>query len=63
MKWKNYGLWLSLASTILMLLQAAGVHIVPETYNTIVNGVLGVLVALGVVSNPSQGAGYVDKQE
>jgi uncharacterized membrane protein len=49
---KNYGLWVSLASTILLVLQALEVGVDVGKYNELVNILLAVLVALGVVSNP-----------
>ena len=62
-RWRNYGLWTSIASLILLGLQATGVHIIPETYNDIVNQLLIVLVALGVISNPNDGKGYIDTSD
>lgn len=62
-KWRNYGLWLSISSLILLVLQNSGVNVVPEQFNNIVNGILGVLVMLGVISNPRDGNGYTDKQK
>jgi len=32
-----------------------------ESYQGIVNGILGILAAAGIISNPSQGNGYLDK--
>jgi uncharacterized membrane protein len=49
---KNYGLWVSLASTILLVLQALEIGVDVGKYNELVNILLAVLVALGVVSNP-----------
>jgi uncharacterized membrane protein len=49
---KNYGLWVSLASTILLVLQSLEVGVDVGKYNELVNILLAVLVALGVVSNP-----------
>jgi uncharacterized membrane protein len=60
-KWKNYGLWVSLASTVLLVLQVSGVGIDSDKYNLIVNSVLGTLAIAGIISNPSQGNGYSDK--
>lgn len=60
-KFKNYGLWVSIASLVLIVLQNANVAVIPEQYNTIVNAVLTILVTLGILSNPSQGTGYIDK--
>lgn len=67
-KWRNYGLWVSLVSAILLAVQAFGaifnLQIAPEKYDeimTAVNALLGVLVVLGIVSNPKEGAGFRDK--
>ncbi|WP_339294329.1 phage holin [Paenibacillus sp. FSL W7-1279] len=67
-KWRNYGMWVSLVSAILLAVQAFGVifnfQIAPEKYDeimTAVNALLGVLVVLGIVSNPKEGIGYMDE--
>lgn len=60
-KFKNYGLWLSIASTIIMILQAMGLRFDVPYVNEIITSVLGVLVTLGIISNPSDGSGYIDK--
>lgn len=54
---RNYGLWVAVASLVLLALQTFGVDIAPEKYNQLVNGVLGVLVLLGVISNPTNPSG------
>jgi len=54
-RFKNYGLWLSVASLLLMVLQDAGVNITPEKFNAYVQAILGILVLLGIVSNPKEG--------
>lgn len=68
-KWKNYGMWVSLVSAILLAAQACGdifgFQLAPEKYDqimTAVNALLGVLVVLGIVSNPEAGKGYIDKK-
>ncbi|GIO83457.1 hypothetical protein J25TS5_03890 [Paenibacillus faecis] len=68
-KWKNYGVWVSLASAIILAVQAFGnifgYQVAPEKYDeimTAVNAVLGVLVVLGIVSNPEAGKGFIDKK-
>ena len=60
-KFKNYGLWISIASAILMLMQAMGLKFDLPYVNEIITSVLGVLVTLGIISNPSDGSGYADK--
>lgn len=52
-RFKNYGLWVSILALIPMILSAFGVHIVPEEYQTITNTILSILVALGIVNNPT----------
>lgn len=60
-KWKNYGLWLAIASLLGMILQDAGFHIAPEKFEKYVDAVLTILVLAGIISNPSIGKGFVDK--
>jgi uncharacterized membrane protein len=65
MEWKNrlrnYGFWTSVASLVLLALQTAGVEVVPEQYEAIVQGVLALLVALGLVNNPATvNKGFMD---
>lgn len=55
-KWRNYGLLLSIASTIGLVFKE---HL-PQDYILIVENILGILVILGIVSNPSIGRGYTD---
>jgi phi LC3 family holin len=68
-KWKNYGMWVSLTAAVLLAIQAVGgifgFTITPEQYVGVVaavNAVLGVLVVLGIVSNPKEGNGYTDSE-
>lgn len=50
----NYGFWISLFALIPLALQAFGdIAILPGNYEEIVNIFLTLLVALGVVSNPT----------
>ncbi|OKP85835.1 phage holin [Paenibacillus sp. P32E] len=67
-KWRNYGLWVSLTVAVLLGVQTTGaifgVQLAPEKYDevtTAVNALLGVLVVLGILSNPEAGKGYTDK--
>ncbi|MBP3038055.1 holin [Bacillaceae bacterium Marseille-Q3522] len=59
-KWKNYGLWVALGSLVVMFLNDA-LHVTPETTQPYVDVILSVLVAGGVISNPSNGNGFRDK--
>ena len=60
-KFRNYGLWISIISAVLMLLQAMGLKFDLPYVNEIITSILGVLVTLGIISNPSDGNGYNDK--
>lgn len=67
-KWGNYGLYTALTSAALLAVQSVGdlfgFKLTPDQFDgimTAVNSVLGVLVVLGVVSNPSKGKGFSDK--
>ena len=63
-RFKNYGLWLSLFSLIGILLNAFGVNFVPEEYTQITNAILAVLIAAGIISNPTTEAkGYLDDKK
>lgn len=62
-KYRNYGLWVAVAALVGMILQDAGLAITPEKYDGYVQAVLGVLVLAGIVSNPSKGAGFSDKDD
>ena len=63
-RFKNYGLWVSIAALIPLLLSAVGVNIVPDKYNEIVHLILAILVALGILNNPTtEVKGYFDDSE
>lgn len=58
---KNYGLWISITAFIPMLLKGFGKDILPGNYNDIVNALLGILVMLGLINNPStENKGFSD---
>ncbi len=60
-RFKNYGLWVSILALIPMILSAFGVKIVPEEYQAITNTILSILVALGIISNPTtESKWYID---
>lgn len=59
-KFRNYGLWISIISAVLMILQAMGLKFDVPYVNEIITSVLGVLVTLGIISNPSSGSGFSD---
>lgn len=63
-RFKNYGLWVSIAALIPILYEAFGGVGFPEKYNQIVNGVLGILVLLGILNNPTKDSrGYFDDKK
>lgn len=60
-RFKNYGLWVSVAAFIPMFLKGIGIDILPSNYNDIINSFLGILVVAGILSNPTTtNKGYVD---
>lgn len=60
-RFKNYGLWVSVLALIPMILSAFGVKVVADEYQVITNLVLSILVALGIVNNPTTNCKwYVD---
>lgn len=68
-KWRNYGMWVSLTAAALLGVQAVvaifGLQLAPEKYEEVtaaVNAGLGVLVVLGILSNPEAGKGYTNKR-
>lgn len=62
-KYKNYGLWVSIAALIPLICEGYGLNILPKNYEEIITTLLAVLVALGVLSNPKEGKGYIDEKE
>ncbi|MBM7603221.1 putative membrane protein [Metabacillus crassostreae] len=58
MKWKNYGLWVSIASVMYMILKDLGLQIDLTQWETYVTSILGILVTLGIISNPESGKGF-----
>ncbi len=57
---KNIGFWVSLVSSVILILGAFGVEIGDELANAIINGVCSLLVVFGIVSDPTTGMGYLD---
>ena len=69
-KWRNGGLWVALASALLLAAQSIGVLFGYEITNEFiakvmvaVNSVLAFLAVAGVVSNPSIGKGFKDENK
>lgn len=52
-RFKNYGLWVSIFALIPIILNSFGLKVVPDEYQAISNTVLTILVALGIISNPT----------
>ena len=61
-KFKNYGFWMSLTAAVVLVLQTIGKNfnfsVDDEAITSIVNSVCGVLIVLGIISNPNSGKGY-----
>ncbi|MGG7076833.1 holin [Clostridium sardiniense] len=63
-RFKNYGLWVSVAALIPMILQGFGINILPENYQEIVNTILSILVMAGILSNPTTSCKwYIDDKK
>ncbi len=58
LKWRNYGLWMSVASLLYMVFKDLGLQIDLTSWETYVTSILGILVTLGIISNPESGKGY-----
>jgi uncharacterized membrane protein len=61
-RFRNKGLWVALASFLLLLLQTMGVHVVADQYTELVNSFLGILVMAGILSNPTSGDWFTDQK-
>lgn len=59
-RFRNYGLWVSLAALGGLFVDDFAL-LAPEQYDQYVDAVLAILVAAGVVNNPSIGKGFGDK--
>lgn len=60
----NYGLWVSVASLVLLVVKNLGYDIDAGEYNAIVDAILVILVALGIVNNPAtENHGYFDDEK
>ncbi|NFO10817.1 holin [Clostridium botulinum] len=55
-RFKNYGLWVSIAALIPLILKSFGVEVIQGDYEQIVQAILSILVMLGIVSNPTTDA-------
>jgi len=52
-RFRNYGFWISVAALIPLVLNAFEVKFIPEEYESIVNAILAILVAAGIINNPT----------
>jgi uncharacterized membrane protein len=59
-KLKSYPLWIALFALIGLFVNDMGL-LAPEKYNQYVDALFTLLIAGGVITNPSQGKGYGDK--
>jgi uncharacterized membrane protein len=59
---KNYGLWLAIAALVGLFVNDLGL-LAPDKYDQYVNAILTVLIAAGIVNNPSSGKGFKDKED
>lgn len=60
-RFKNYGLWVSIAALIPMVLKGFNIDILPDNYQEVINAVLAILVMLGIISNPTtDNKGFID---
>ncbi|WP_055070823.1 phage holin [Clostridium massiliamazoniense] len=58
---KNYGLWISIAALIPMVLKGFNINILPENYDQIVTAILSILVMAGILNNPTtECKGFLD---
>ncbi|MCP3738830.1 holin [Rossellomorea sp. BNER] len=59
-RFKNYTLWVALASLVGLFINDMGL-LAPEKFQEYVNAIFAVLIAAGVIVNPSLGKGVKDK--
>lgn len=63
-RFKNYGLWVSVAAFVPLLLNGLGCDILPKNYGDLVNSALGILVLAGILNNPqTDNKGYLDDKK
>jgi uncharacterized membrane protein len=61
-RFKNYGLWVAVAALVGLILNDSGL-VAPEKYQEYVNLIFAVLIAAGIVNNPSLGSGFKDEEK
>lgn len=56
-RWKNYALWLAIASLVPLLADALKVYdisiVLPGNYEKLVTAILGILVLAGILNSPT----------
>lgn len=62
-KIRNYGFWMSIIGAAVMIMQALGLNINIPMINEALTSVCGLLVVLGIISNPEKGKGYIDSED
>jgi len=60
-RWRNKGLWIAVASLVLMILQDLGFNITPEHYQQYVTLILAIAVMAGIINDPNKGSWYDDE--
>lgn len=60
-RWKNKGLWISIAGLVYYSLDKLGFKIDLGEYNYLVNTITFILITAGILSNPTDSTGYIDK--
>jgi uncharacterized membrane protein len=61
-RFKNYGLWVAIASFGFIIAQDFGLQITPEKWNTYVDFILYIFVTLGIISDPKSGKFFSDNE-
>lgn len=60
-RFRSYPLWVAVAALIGIILNDASV-VGPEKFNEYVDYIFAVLIAAGVINNPSSGSGFKDEE-
>ena len=67
MKWKNrltnYNFWISIVSAVLLILQAFNINFDIAYINEIATAVLGLLVVIGIINDPTRSAAQTTTEE
>lgn len=63
-RFKNYGLWVAVASLVLYVAVNTGLMDISQlgVWETAVDRVLEILVLAGILSSPTSGKGFIDKK-